>query len=142
MLTGKTKHSVRNAKIAYASDPVICPARAYLTYRARLVDEHGSQWADPTTPAFVGIDQWGHITGGMGPDSVTRAIKRISTRAGVPIAWTGHSLRIGMATAGRKKNKDSIVLADQGGWARHSRSMLGYMQLEDGWENGASVGLA
>ncbi|MFB7795164.1 hypothetical protein ACFC0R_33905 [Streptomyces sp. NPDC056086] len=45
---------------------------------AELVAEHGVQWA--------AIDRWGHITGGMGPDPVTRAIKRISNRAGVPIA--------------------------------------------------------
>ncbi|MFJ1544498.1 integrase [Streptomyces sp. NPDC088246] len=135
VLTGKTKHSVRNAKIRYADDPEICPVRAYAAYRARLVDERGEQWADPSTPAFVGIDRWGHITGGMGPDSVTRAIKRISDRAGVPIAWTGHSLRIGLASVGR------IAIADQGGWARHSRSMLGYMQRDDGWDDNAAAGL-
>ncbi|MGW7343043.1 integrase [Streptomyces sp. NPDC054854] len=142
ILTGKTKHSVRNAKIAYADDPEICPVRAWTAYRTRLVVEHGEQWADPSTPAFVGIDQWGHITGGMGPDSVTRAIKRISTRAGVPIAWTGHSLRIGLASVARRKGRDGIAIADQGGWARHSRSMLGYMQRDDGWDDNASAGLA
>ncbi|MEU9102258.1 hypothetical protein [Streptomyces sp. NPDC048361] len=42
--------------------------------------------AGPSAPAFVGIDRWGHIAGGMGPDSVTRAIKRISRLVGVPIA--------------------------------------------------------
>lgn len=141
VLTGKTKHSVRNAKIPYSDEIEICPVRAYTAYRTRLVAEHGPKWADPSTPAFVGIDQWGHITGGMGPDSVTRAIKRISTRAGVPIAWTGHSLRIGLASVGRKKGKDGIAIADQGGWARHSRSMLGYMQRDDGWDDNASAGL-
>ncbi|MFI7020153.1 integrase [Streptomyces sp. NPDC050164] len=141
VLTGKTKHSVRNAKIRYADDPEICPVRAWTAYRTRLVAEHGPRWADPSTPAFVGIDRWGHVTGGMGPDSVTRAIKRISTRAGVPIAWTGHSLRIGLASVGRKKGKDGIAIADQGGWARHSRSMLGYMQRDDGWDDNASAGL-
>ncbi|MFD6326794.1 hypothetical protein ACFWOL_28950 [Streptomyces sp. NPDC058442] len=142
VLTGKTKHSVRNAKIGYAEDPEICPVRAYLAYRERLVAEHGLRWADPSTPAFVGIDRWGHVTGGMGPDSVTRAVKRISTRAGVPISWTGHSLRIGLASTARKKGKDGIAIADQGGWARHSRSMLGYMQHDDGWDDNASAGLA
>ncbi|MFD0371129.1 integrase [Streptomyces sp. NPDC127114] len=97
VLTGKTKHSVRNAKIVYAHDPEICPVRAYVAYRARLVAEHGARWAEPSTPAFVGIDRWGRVTGGMVPDSVTRAVKRISTRAGVPVAWTGQSLRIGLA---------------------------------------------
>jgi integrase len=142
VLTGKTKHSVRNAKIRYADDPEICPVRAYIAYRTRLVAEHGPRWADPSTPAFVGIDRWGHVTGGMVPDSVTRAIKRISQRAGVPIAWTGHSLRIGLASVARRAGRDGIAIADQGGWARHSRSMLGYMQRDDGWDDNASAGLA
>ncbi|MFE1013740.1 hypothetical protein ACFW4M_20890 [Streptomyces sp. NPDC058794] len=68
MLTGKTKHSVRNAKIRYIDDPKICPVRAWTAYRTRLVTEHGPQWADPSTPAFVGID--GHP--GL-PSSSTRA---------------------------------------------------------------------
>ncbi|MGW8453803.1 integrase [Streptomyces niveus] len=142
VLTGKTKHSVRNAKIRYADDPEICPVRAWTAYRTRLAAEHGPRWTGPSAPAFVGIDQWGHVTGGMGPDSVTRAIKRISTRARVPIAWTGHSLRIGLASVARRNGHDGIAIADQGGWARHSRSMLGYMQRDDGWDDNASAGLA
>lgn len=51
----------------------------------------------------------------MVPDSVTRAVKRISGCAGVPIPWTG------LASTGRKKGKDGVAIADQGGWARHSR---------------------
>ncbi|CAM5593605.1 integrase [Streptomyces abikoensis] len=141
VLTGKTKHSVRNARIAYQQDPEVCPVWAWRHYRERLIAEQGEQWADPSTPAYVGIDRWGHLTGGMGPDSVTRAIKRISARAGIPIAWTGHSLRIGLASTSRKKGKDAIAIADQGGWARHSRSMLGYMQIDDGWDDNASAGL-
>ncbi|MFD9081717.1 site-specific integrase [Streptomyces erythrochromogenes] len=50
-------------------------------------------------------------------------------------------LRIGLASTGRKKGKDAIAITDQGGWARHSRSMLGYMQREDGWDDNASAGL-
>ncbi|MGV9935519.1 hypothetical protein ACWDY4_33905 [Streptomyces olivaceoviridis] len=95
MLTGKTKHSLRDARIRYAGDPENCPVRAWTAYRERLIAEHGPRWADPSTPAFVGIDRCGHITGGMGPDPVTRAINRISARASMPIAWTGHAPRIG-----------------------------------------------
>ncbi|MGW3765387.1 hypothetical protein [Streptomyces sp. NPDC005131] len=109
--------------------------RAWTAYRDRLVAEHGEAWAGPSTPAFVGIDRWGRVTGGMVPDSVTRAVKRISQRAGVPLHWTGHSLRIGLASTARKRGRDGIAIADQGGWARHSRSMLGYMQREDGWDD-------
>lgn len=46
--------------------------------------------------------------------------RRISARAGIPLAWTGHSLRIGLATTARKRGKDAVAIADQGGWARHS----------------------
>ncbi|WP_241837581.1 hypothetical protein [Streptomyces sp. CB02115] len=141
VLTGKTKYSVRNANIGYADDPEIWPVRAWTSYRTRLAAEAEPRWSRPDAPAFVGIDRWGHITGGMGPDSVTRAIKRISDRARVPVLWTGHSLRIGLASVGRAKGKDAIAIADQGGWARHSRSMLIYMQRDDGWDDNASAGL-
>ncbi|MFI9031161.1 integrase [Streptomyces sp. NPDC053560] len=141
VLTGKTKHSVRDAKIPYGEDAELCPVRAWTAYRTRLAAEADPHWSRPAAPAFVGIDRWGRLTGGMGPDSVTRAIKRISARAGVPLAWTGHSLRIGLAVAGRKHGKDSVVIADQGGWARHSRSLQGYFVIDDGWDDNASAGL-
>nr|WP_107908884.1 tyrosine-type recombinase/integrase [Streptomyces chartreusis] len=141
VLTGKTKHSARNAKINYQDDPEICPVEAWKAYRARLVDEAAPRWSAPDAPAFVGIDRHGNVTGGMTPDSITRAIKRIGTRAGITVTWTGHSLRIGLAVAGRRKGKDSVVIADQGGWARHSRSMNGYFQIVDGWEDNATSGL-
>ncbi|MCX4971104.1 hypothetical protein OHA98_41600 [Streptomyces sp. NBC_00654] len=43
VLAGKTKHSVRNAKIRYADGAEIRPVRAYIAYRTRLVAEHGEQ---------------------------------------------------------------------------------------------------
>ncbi|MGY5127394.1 tyrosine-type recombinase/integrase [Streptomyces nigrescens] len=151
VLTGKTKHSVRQAKIPYASDPAICPVRAWIAYREQLVAEHGQQYTRSDDAAFHWIDQHGNIRFtldedgnrhyGLGSDGVTRAIKRTSTRAGVPIRWTGHSLRAGLASTGRRKGKDAVAIADQGGWARHSRSMLGYMRRDDGWEDNAAAGL-
>ncbi|MGW4270900.1 tyrosine-type recombinase/integrase [Streptomyces seoulensis] len=141
ILTGKTKHSVRDAKILYQKDPEICPVEAWKAYRERLAAEADPKWSLPDAPAFVGIHRSGTVTGGMVPDSVTRAIKRISVRAGVQLAWTGHSLRIGHATTARKNGRDAIVIADQGGWARHSRSMNGYFQIEDGWDDNSTAGL-
>lgn len=141
VLTGKTKHSVRDAKINRQDDSEICPVEAWAAYRARLAVEAPPRWSEPTAPAFVGVDRHGNVTGGMVPDSVTRAVKRISARAGVPLAWTGHSLRIGLATTARKRGKDAVAIADQGGWARHSRSMNGYFQRVDGWEDNATAGL-
>ncbi|MGO1900575.1 MAG: hypothetical protein ACTH0H_05790 [Brachybacterium sp.] len=140
VLTGKTAHSVRDAKIPYATDPALCPVRAWLDYRDRLAAE-APEWDRPDAPAFVGVDRWGHVTGGLTPDSVTRAIRRASQRAGVPVSWTGHSLRIGLASTARAAGRDAVAIADQGGWARHSRSMLGYMQIEDGWDDHATTGL-
>lgn len=141
ILTGKTKHTVRNAKIVRQRDDEVCPVRAWETYRDRLATEADPRWSTPEAPAFVGIDRWGNVTGGMGPDSVTRAIKRASDRAGVPIGWTGHSLRIGHASMARRNGADGVAIADQGGWARHSRSMHGYMQIEDGWDDNSSANL-
>ncbi|MGC9441954.1 integrase [Streptomyces sp. WG5] len=141
VLTGKTKHSVRDAKINYQQDPEVCPVEAWKAYRARLAADAQPRWSRPDAPAFVGVDRHGNVTGGMVPDSVTRAVKRISTRAGIPLAWTGHSLRIGLATSARKRGKDAVAIADQGGWARHSRSMNGYFQRVDGWEDNATAGL-
>jgi integrase len=141
VLTGKTRYSVREAKIPYAQDPEVCPVRAWIAYRKQLVAEHGQRWADPSKPAFVGINRWGQVTGGMGPDSITRAIKRISVRAQVPIVWTGHSLRAGLATEGRKKGKDAVSISRQGGWAPNSREMLGYMRAADEWDDNAAAGL-
>ncbi|MGA5606171.1 hypothetical protein ACPCUF_35035, partial [Streptomyces griseoincarnatus] len=141
VLTGKTKHSVRDAKINYQDDPEVCPVEAWKAYRARLAAEAAPRWSEPDAPAFVGVDRHGNVTGGMVPDSVTRAVKRISVRAGVPLGWTGHSLRIGLATTARKRGKDAVAIADQGGWARHSRSMNGYFQRVDGWEDNATAGL-
>ncbi|MEU7435719.1 tyrosine-type recombinase/integrase [Streptomyces sioyaensis] len=151
VLTGKTKHSVRNAKIPYATDPAICPVRAWIAYRELLVAEHGQRHARPDDAAFHWIDRHGNLRYtvdeggneryGLGPDGITRAIKRISVRAGVPIHWTGHSLRSGLASTGRRKGKDAVAIADQGGWARHSKSMLLYMRRDDGWEDNAAAGL-
>ncbi len=40
-----------------------------------------------------------------------------------------------------KRGKDALAIADQGGWARGSRSMNGYFQRVGGWEDNAPAGL-
>ncbi|MEW1551823.1 hypothetical protein [Streptomyces tsukubensis] len=67
VLTGKTKHSVRDAKILYASDPEICPIRAWTAYRTRLAAEA----------------RWGRGTGGMTPDFITRISARACRCTGI-----------------------------------------------------------
>lgn len=140
--SGKTKHSVRDAAIPYAKDPLVCPVRAWHRWREALVTECGEQYADPAGPAFRAIDRWGHVGGKMAPDSITAAVTRIAKRSGVPIKWTGHSLRSGLATEARKNGKDAKVISQQGGWAPDSRAMFGYMRRADQWSDNASAGLA
>ncbi|WP_264372979.1 tyrosine-type recombinase/integrase [Streptomyces sp. 3MP-14] len=141
VVTGKTRHSVGTARIVRQDDPDLCPVVAWETYRTHLAEEADLRWSAPEAPAWVSIDRWGHVTGGMTPDSITRAIRRASTRAGIRIAWTGHSLRIGHATLARQRGVDTTLIADQGGWARHSRALAGYIQHEDGWETTSSAHL-
>lgn len=136
IVSGKTARSVRTVPIPYNNDePEICPARAW----QRWLTTYGTD--DPTAPAFPRIDRWGNLRGPMAPDSVTAAVARIAQRSGVPIRWTGHSLRSGLATEGRKNGKDAVNIARQGGWAPNSKAMLGYMQLADEWDDNAAAGL-
>ncbi|GCD99688.1 hypothetical protein [Embleya hyalina] len=139
ILTGKTTHSVRGARILRQRDTEVCAVRAWETCRARLAADAAPAWSAPDAPAFVGIDQWGHVTGGMTPDSISRAVKRVSIRAEGAVAWTGHSLRVGHASLARRKGKDAVAIADQGGRACHSRSLP--MQIEDGWNDNSSADL-
>ncbi|MEU1787140.1 tyrosine-type recombinase/integrase [Streptomyces sparsogenes] len=136
VVTGKTRHSVRTAKIPRNLDePELCAPSAW----ERWLAAYGA--TDPRAAAFPRIDRWGHIGGSMSPDSVTAAVARIAQRSRVPIRWTGHSLRSGLATEGRKNGKDPINIADQGGWARNSKSMLEYMRRADEWDDNAAAGL-
>lgn len=136
VVTGKTRRSVRTVPIPYNLDePEICAVRAW----QRWAEAYGPCAA--TRPAFPRIDRWGNIGSPMAPDSVTAAVARIAQRSGVPIRWTGHSLRSGLATEGRRNGKDPINIADQGGWARNSKAMLGYMRRADEWDDNAAAGL-
>lgn len=136
VVSGKTKRSVRTVAVPYNNEePSLCAVRAW----RRWADAYGV--TDPTAPAFPRIDRWGHIGGAMTPESLTLAISRLADRAGVPIQWTGHSLRSGFATASRKNGKDALQIAKQGGWAPNSTAMLGYMRLADEWDDNAAAGL-
>lgn len=136
VVTGKTERSIRTAKIPYNHDePAICAVRAWQAW----AQAYGT--TDPKRPAFPRIDRWGHIGGPMSPDAVTAAVARIAQRSGVPLRWTGHSLRSGLATESRRNGKDALVIADQGGWAKNSKAMMGYMRRADEWDDNAAAGL-
>ncbi|MFJ4329203.1 hypothetical protein ACIP3A_39675 [Streptomyces tricolor] len=121
VLTGKTKHSVRNARIRYADDPEICPMRAWTAYRTHLV-------ADPSMPAFASIDRWGHVTGGESPrpravgSSCCAGTGRRDRRAGVTTGCGGQFLERGGELA---------QLVDQGGGGQGDGADLGVVRAQD-----------
>lgn len=136
VVTGKTERSVRTVPIPFNHDePTLCAVQAWL------------RWAevynitDARRPAFPRIDRWGNIGGAMSPDAVTAAVTRIARRTRVPLRWTGHSLRSGLATESRRNGKDALVIADQGGWTANSKAMHGYMRRADEWDDNAAAGL-
>ncbi|KPI31364.1 integrase family protein [Actinobacteria bacterium OV320] len=136
VVTGKTERSIRTAKIPYNRDePAICAVTAWL----RWAEAYGL--TDPRRPAFPRIDRWGNVGGPMSPDAVTAAVARIARRSGVPLRWTGHSLRSGLATESRRNGKDGLAISAQGGWAPNSKSMMGYMRRADEWDDNAAAGL-
>ncbi|MFF9870130.1 tyrosine-type recombinase/integrase [Streptomyces sp. NPDC013953] len=138
--SGKTVHSVRNVAVPYGSSPVACPVRAWQRWHAALA-ELDQDLIAPGRPAFRQIDRWGHLGGSLSPDAVTRAITRVAKRSGVPIRWTGHSLRRGLPTTARRHGRDAVAIARQGGWAPGSKMMLDYMEQADDWTDNASAGL-
>jgi integrase len=136
VVTGKTTRSVRTVAIPYnRKEPDLCAARAWQAW----ADLYGAD--DLLKPAFPRIDRWGNIGGAMAPDAVTLAVARVAQRSGVPIRWTGHSLRSGLATEARKNGKDTLQIAKQGGWTTNSKAMHGYMELADEWDDNAAAGL-
>lgn len=89
VLTGKTKHSVRDAKIRYQQDPEICPARAWIAYREQLATEAAPRWSAPDTPAFVGINRHGGVTGGAPGQHQLGALSARDDAAGLGRAGIG-----------------------------------------------------
>ncbi|WP_405750025.1 tyrosine-type recombinase/integrase [Streptomyces sp. NBC_00012] len=140
ILAGKTTHSVRSPAIAAdPTDPALCPVRAWTDWRQALALAEPERSAATGAPAFHAIDRWGNIGGGMSPQAVTNAIGRAADRAGIPVRVTEHSLRAGLATAARDAGGDSLVIAEQGGWAKNSTAMLGYMRRADEYTDNAAT---
>ena len=79
--------------IPYGSNPATCPVRAVRAWLDTTELTHGA--------LFRPIDRWGNISPARLSDrAVTLVIKRAAERAGLdPIAFSGHSLRAGLATA-------------------------------------------
>lgn len=126
--TGKERHP----KVPYGQHLGTCPVRAWKAWLAAADITEG--------PAFRRIDRHGNLGPSITPDGVGDAIASLAARAGLG-ERTAHGLRSGMATEGRRAKHDAIAIARQGGWTKHSRDMLGYMQIIDEWEDNPLYGI-
>ncbi|MCF2130987.1 hypothetical protein L1I79_31870 [Strepomyces sp. STD 3.1] len=72
--------------------------------------------------------------GPSAPDSDNAAVARIAQRSGVPLHGIGHGLRSGLATDSRRNWKGALDIAEQGGWAKNGKAMMGHIRCADGGE--------
>ncbi|WP_327380625.1 hypothetical protein [Streptomyces sp. NBC_01207] len=81
VLTGKTKHSVRDAKIGYAQDPEICPVRAHTDYREHLVAGQGWHWASSILIAAPGSSAAARWPGPKLLAGIRRQVQHVGARS-------------------------------------------------------------
>jgi hypothetical protein len=121
--------------------PELCPKRAWLAWRARLV-EHGLGEG----PAFRGIDRWDHIQGAgawagraqlgnrLNGADVEHLVARAALRAAVPngddLSPHGVLRRTG-ATLSYASGADVLAIARQGGWHEQSPVVFQYITTVD-----------
>lgn len=125
-------HEERWPKVPYGQHLETCPVRAWKAWLAAASITEG--------PAFRRIDRHGNLGASITPEGVGDAITELAACAGLG-KRTAHGLRSGMATEGRRAKHDAVAIARQGGWTKHSREMLGYMQVIDEWEDNPLYGI-
>lgn len=125
-------HEERRPKVPYGQHLETCPVRAW------------KAWLDAASitegPAFRSIDRHGNLGASITPEGIGDAVTELGAQAGLG-KRTAHGLRSGMATEGRRAKHDAVAIARQGGWTKHSREMLGYMQVIDEWEDNPLYGI-
>jgi integrase len=127
------KRGGRTVNVLTGDYPETDPRQAWLDW----VDAVG---LSPDGPAFLRVDQWGNVGGALGNHGVYEVIVRAGERADIA-GLKGHTLRPTMATLARQAGKPTEEIADQGGWARDSRALHGYIRIVDDWVNNATRGM-
>ncbi|MFG2775947.1 tyrosine-type recombinase/integrase [Streptomyces sp. NPDC048350] len=133
-----SKTSPRTVPVPYGQDPATCPVRAWETWVEK------AQLADPDRHAFRAIHASGSVQPkGITPQRVGDIITAAGARARIPVLFTGHSVRSGMATEARRAGKDRKAIAKVTGHKPNSAVLDGYMQIVDQWgeQDNALVGL-
>lgn len=135
--------------IPYGANPATCPVRA-----VRALREAMAQAGRVEGPMFVRVDRHGRIApplhrhgrpigdpaGRITAEAAADVVERTAAAAGLEGRWSGHSLRRGFATAARKAGHDVVRVGRHGGWADGSRSLLGYFEDADKWEDNPVAG--
>ena len=70
----KSEHPPRDVPVTYGENRATCPVRCWRAWQ----DAKLAAGADPGGPAFLPVDQWGHLgTKRLSPDGVGRALRAV-----------------------------------------------------------------
>lgn len=125
--------SARAYAIPLGSQADTCPVRSLRAWLDGAGIGEGS--------IFRSVDRWGRVGGRLADRDVARTVKRAAERAGLdPAAFSGHSLRAGLATSAALAGKsDRAIMATTG---HKSRAMVDrYARAAERWRDNAAAGL-
>jgi integrase len=128
------KRPARDVAVAFGEHAATCPVRLWLAWREQL--------GRTTGPAFVPVNEAGRLgERRLSPDGCRIAITRAAQRAELDARLTGHSMRRGLVTTGRKKGKRAEKLRAQTGHAVNSPVFWEYIEEGELWEDAATDGI-
>ena len=146
----KTDQHGRGQQVAIwanPASPLTCPAASlerWLAIRETASDVSQCFGAEnrAALPLFCGMSKAGRLSGApLSGKAVARLVKTAAAAAGLdPAAYSGHSLRAGLATAA---GDQGAGLADLMRQTRHKSTevALGYLRPADLWRNNVTEGL-
>ncbi|MDG5807937.1 hypothetical protein P9869_35875 [Streptomyces ossamyceticus] len=129
----------RTNPVTYGENRATCPVRCWQAWQEAKL----AAGAAPDGPAFLPVDQWGHLgTKRLSPDGVGRALARSAKYAGLTgRRITGHSARRTLVTLGIKNGKRVDKLRCQGGWSANSPVFWEYVDEGAMFEDAPTEGI-
>lgn len=117
----------------YGSNPATCPVRSVRAWLEAAGVADG--------PVFRAVNRAGRIGGALDGTDVARIVRRSVARIGMdPAAFSGHSLRAGLATSASAAGRDDRAIMRQGRW--RSRTMVDrYVREGSLFRDNAAAGL-
>jgi site-specific recombinase XerD len=108
-------------QVPYGAHADTCPGRALQAWLARVGRRSG--------PLFRRVQGNTVEPSRIHPRAVTRALQRAAARAGLPVHYSAHSLRVGLATSAYARGVSTREIQLQGRW-QHPCSVERYIRLE------------